>query len=109
MRRSERFLTILGIQVLLFILMIAHAGLGRRDARPDALGKRDLVRDLGITDLCLATEANYTRHASQADFSAPFQDHPGALEHFPSGTWIRPNRSTGQGYGQRDRTAKEHP
>jgi hypothetical protein len=109
MRRSNRFLTILGFLAILFILMIAHAGLGRRDGGKDALEKRDLVRALGLTDLCLATEANYTRHASQTDFSAPFQDHPGALEHFPSGTWLRPNLSSGYGYGQLGRTTKEHP
>lgn len=50
----------------------------------------DLVRRLQLTDLCLATEATYTRHPSQADFFAPFASHPGALEHFPSGTIIGP-------------------
>jgi hypothetical protein len=47
--------------------------------------RRELVRVLGLTDLCLSTEARYTRHPSMADLHTPFQDHPLALEHFPSG------------------------
>jgi hypothetical protein len=49
-----------------------------------------LVQSLHITDLCLCTEASYTRHLSQADWFAPFQDHPLALEHFPSGSITSP-------------------
>lgn len=49
-----------------------------------------LVRDYGLTDLCLSSEARYTRHPSMADLHAPFQDHPLALEHFPSGSLIPP-------------------
>lgn len=52
--------------------------------------KSALVRQLQLTDLCLSTEATYTRHPSQTDSFAPFADHPGALEHFPSGTIIAP-------------------
>lgn len=43
---------------------------------------------LHLTDLCLFTEARYTRHLSQADLSTPFQDHPISLEHFPSGSFL---------------------
>jgi len=51
---------------------------------------RRLVASLGLTDLCLVTEARYTRHPSLADRHAPFQDHPLALEHFPSGAILPP-------------------
>ncbi|HSO18322.1 MAG TPA: hypothetical protein VLT88_02625 [Desulfosarcina sp.] len=47
---------------------------------------RAQVAHLGLTDLCLFTEAGYTRHLSQADGHAAFQNHPLALEHFPSGS-----------------------
>jgi hypothetical protein len=43
---------------------------------------------LALTDLCLFTEARYTRHPSMADLHTPFQDHPLSLEHFPSGSLI---------------------
>jgi hypothetical protein len=52
--------------------------------------KLELVRTLGLTDLSLWTEARYTRHPSQADFFTAFQDHPGALEHFPAGSILAP-------------------
>lgn len=46
---------------------------------------------LGLTDLCIATEARYTRHPAVSDMASAFMDHPGALEHFPSGTfWAVP-------------------
>jgi len=46
---------------------------------------------LGLTDLCVATEARYTRHPAVTDPIAPFMDHPGAIEHFPTGSfWVPP-------------------
>lgn len=52
--------------------------------------RRELVKALGLTDLCLFTEARYTRHISMADLHSPFQEHPLALEHFPSGAMLLP-------------------
>lgn len=47
---------------------------------------------LGLTDLCVATEARYTRHPAVSDPIAPFMDHPGAIEHFPTGSfWVPPS------------------
>lgn len=51
--------------------------------------KHNLVKTLGLTDLALTTEARYTRHPSISDPMAPFMDHPGAIEHFPSGSFFR--------------------
>ena len=60
----------------------------RRDA---ALGQmRDMVTQLQLTDLCLFTEARYTRHLTQADLHSAFQDHPHGLEHFPTGSLVPP-------------------
>lgn len=53
--------------------------------------KRQLVKLLALTDLSLSSEARYTRHPTQADVFAPFQDFPGALEHFPTGSMIAPH------------------
>jgi hypothetical protein len=50
--------------------------------------KANLVQVLGLTDLCLFTEASYTRHLSLADFHTAFQDSPMTLEHFPSGSLV---------------------
>lgn len=62
-------------------------------AEQPALERRAaLVERLGLTDLALFTEARYTRHPSQSDRHAAFQDHPFALEHFPSGSVLPPRR-----------------
>ena len=45
------------------------------------------VSGLGLTDLCVATEARYTRNPAVSDPMAPFMDHPGAIEHFPTGSF----------------------
>ncbi|WP_413207303.1 hypothetical protein [Rhodospirillum sp. A1_3_36] len=55
-----------------------------------------VVADLGLTDLALFTEARYTRNPSLADLHTPFQDHPLALDHFPSGSLIGPPTPWGQ-------------
>jgi len=49
-----------------------------------------LVRQLGLTDLSLWSEARYTRHPSQADLFTPFQEFPGSLDHFPAGSFVAP-------------------
>jgi len=51
---------------------------------------RALVEKLGLTDLALFTEARYTRHPTQADLHSALQDHPGAFDHFPSGSLLPP-------------------
>ena len=79
MRRSDAFLLVLGGLALLLEL-----------CRLDAAARAAMVRRLQLTDLVLTTEARYTRHPSQADLFAPFQDHPHALDHFPSGSVIAP-------------------
>ncbi len=52
---------------------------------PALLEQERLVRELGLTDICLSTEANYTRHLTQADFTTAFQDHPAVARAFPLG------------------------
>jgi hypothetical protein len=89
-RRSRLFQSFLGVLLGLFALMWVHSARARAEAGPAIEKKRDLVRRLELTDLCLSTEANYTRHLSQADFHTAFQDHPLCLEHFPSGSFLNP-------------------
>jgi hypothetical protein len=62
----------------------------RAAAAGDGNGMAALVAQLRLTDLALFTEARYTRHPSQADLHSAFQDHPLALEHFPTGSLIGP-------------------
>ncbi len=61
--------------------------------RSNALLFDVVTSGLGLTDLCVSTEARYTRHPAVSDPIVPFMDHPGAMEHFPTGSFWVPPRS----------------
>ena len=87
-RPSNSALAVLALLLLLFGLTFVDAAW--RSQTVDYAASRALARELGLTDLSLFTEARYTRHPSQADGHTPFQDHPAALEHFPTGALLPP-------------------
>jgi len=84
------FLLLLGLLTLGGSLL--HASLERGHSQQHSEDRRQLVQELGLTGLALFTEARYTRHPELSDRHAPFQNHPTALEHFPSGTLVPPPR-----------------
>ena len=90
MRKSSVLFICLGGLCALLLLTALDANLRSRSAgeRLAMVGRQ--VAELELTDLSLFTEARYTRHLSQADLHTPFQDHPFALEHFPSGSLLTP-------------------
>jgi len=91
-RPSTLLFAALGLLALAFVgVFLDAAWLGERRA-VDVAEMHVLAARLGLTDLALFTEARYTRHPSQADLHSAFQDHPLALEHFPSGSLITPPR-----------------
>ena len=102
MRKSNLALSLLGAGVLLVGLMFAHAGIQRRADAPLLDRVAGVVGHLGLTDLCLFTEARYTRHPSQADIHSAFQDHPVALEHFPTGSMAGPPAGLRRHHGKPD-------
>jgi hypothetical protein len=90
MRKADIFVLFILVNLALFSLMGLHA---RTETRADFARMRQLrhaTANLRLTDLCLFTEAGYTRHPSQSDGHMPFQNHPLALEHFPSGSLVMP-------------------
>lgn len=90
-RKSSGFLIILVTGYLVVVgLLFIHPRLQKGDYERTLANCKRLVRELQLTDLCLFTEARYTRHPSQADLHSPFQDYPMALEHFPSGSMVMP-------------------
>ena len=94
-RKSGAFLWLVSLALLLWALTFLHASLALREGADEVHQRRELVGQLDLTDLALFTEARYTRHPSQADLHSPFQDHPLALEHFPTGSLVpAPVRST---------------
>lgn len=80
----------MSVLLVSFAAMFPHASNRQAEEAPAVASKARLTRELGITDLCLFTEASYTRHITQTDLRTPFQDHPLSLEHFPSGSLMPP-------------------
>lgn len=83
MRPSSIFALIILMLLMVDLLLVA------KSLMHDQVGELNevLTAELGLSDLCLSTEARYTRHLSISDATAPFMDHPAALEHFPSGSF----------------------
>jgi hypothetical protein len=90
MKRSDTFIVSLLVLLIGFVVTIVDATIQSERSLLQARQTTELVSRLGLTDLALFTEARYTRHPSQTDIHSAFQDHPGALEHFPSGSLIQP-------------------
>ncbi len=109
MRKSSLLLLGWALLVVLCGVMTVHAVGRSRAAETSLSAERGLVRRLALTDLCLVTEASYTRHLSLSDIFTPFQDHPAALEHFPSGALLPPSGVTRRTHGTLAGTSKKHP
>ena len=90
MRNSSLFFIYITSGAVLLSLLLVHASFSESAQQANLEENAMLVKKLKLTDLCLFTEARYTRHLSQADLSTPFQDHPRTLEHFPSGSFTHP-------------------
>ncbi len=90
MRNSSWFFIGLSGEAILLAGLLLHAGASEQAEQATLQQKAALVENLRLTDLCLFTEARYTRHLSQADLNTAFQDHPMSLEHFPSGSFTQP-------------------
>lgn len=103
LRRSTFFILLLLSGTAVLALSFADAARLRVRHAPDAVLKQDIVSRLKLTDLCLFTEARYTRHPSQADLHSAFMDHPLAFEHFPTGSLISPPAHLTKAYENLDR------
>jgi len=91
MRPSHILFLILLFFLILDTMLYLHATRLQEALRSDHALQAIAVSGLGLADLCVATEARYTRHPAVSDAIAPFMDHPGAIEHFPSGSfWAAP-------------------
>ena len=90
LRKSDGFLILSALLLVLLGASFADAAWGLVRAAPSLNAKAEMVEKLGLTDLVLFTEARYTRHPSQADLHSAFQDHPFAMDHFPTGSLLPP-------------------
>ena len=90
MKRSNLYLTFLAAALVLFGAMFVHSAVIRRQSAPRLERTTEMVRRLDLTDLCLFTEARYTRHPVMADVNSLFQDSPLSLEHYPTASLMAP-------------------
>ena len=90
MRPADRILGATLLAAALFAASFVDATWQRSAHEPALQRTAELVTRLRLSDVVLFTEARYTRHLTQADLHSAFQDHPVALEHFPSGSLLPP-------------------
>jgi len=102
MRLSTAYLGVTGALAAFLAGLAMHAFQERKNA--DALLSRmtAMVNRLNLTDLCLFTEASYTRHLAMTDLNTPFQDSPLSFEHFPTGALVMPPPHLGRNRGRID-------
>lgn len=105
MRPAHRVLIVFAIAAGSFMLTFVDAARLRADSAAGSTHMQRLVERLGLTDPVLFTEARYTRHPTQADLQSAFQDHPVALEHFPTGSLVLPPAGILKAYENLDRKA----
>jgi len=103
MRPAHRVLIVFTIAAGSFVLTFVDAARLRADSTAGSAEMSALVARLGLTDPVLFTEARYTRHPTQADLQSAFQDHPVALEHFPTGSLVPPPAGILKAYENLDR------
>ncbi|MDZ7750331.1 MAG: hypothetical protein U5S82_01435 [Gammaproteobacteria bacterium] len=89
-RQSDVALVVVGGLAIAVAATLAGGALFTEQAAARMARNQALVAALELTDLCLFTEARYTRHLTQADLHTPFQDAPYSLDHFPSGSVVGP-------------------
>ncbi len=86
--KYRRFLILLITESLILLGLLLWGHYRGQTEFVRLTGLKDLVTSLMLTDLSIWTEARYTRHPSQTDLFSAFQDCPGCLEHFPSGSIV---------------------
>jgi hypothetical protein len=103
MRPAHRVLIVFAFAAGSFVLTFVDAARLRAGNETASADMQRLVERLGLTDPVLFTEARYTRHPTQADLQSAFQDHPVALEHFPTGSLVPPPAGILTAYENLDR------
>jgi hypothetical protein len=89
MRPSTLFFIIISLGLAAHLAMQYAAGVQMHNLGASEKQMRLLVKRFGLSDVCIASEARYIRHLAVSDPVSPYMDHPGAIEHFPSGSfWV---------------------
>ena len=90
MRKSLAFsiFVLLCLSMIFFLGVRSKVAVARFESSGGAFYK--ITSALKLTDISFSNDARYTRHPSQADIFSAFQDYPGSIEHFPSGSVTPP-------------------
>ena len=92
MRKSGILFALVGSIFVFDLYFAKHLSMREKAYEQDLMLMRLIVEELGVSDLSVATEARYTRHPSASDDVVPFMDHPGDIDHFPTGSFWQPVR-----------------
>lgn len=95
-RRSVLFVRAVALLSFTLAGLLIHARHRLGSAPPVVAANALLVRQLQLTDLCVFTEASYTRNPAVAGTAPAFQDSPLSFEHFPSGALMQPPPAAGR-------------
>lgn len=90
MRHAYVFVLIIACVLVFELCLIQTVEHLRNEKNNDAIYLKKMAHSFGLSDLAISTEARYTRHLALTDRGAPFMDHVGSLEHFPSGIFYCP-------------------
>ncbi|MBI5188795.1 MAG: hypothetical protein HZA07_07020 [Nitrospirae bacterium] len=90
MRRSSIFFLLTALKILIIIALFVHSRIELSNRMTLWKDLEGIVSTLKLTDMALFTDARYARHPTQADLFSAFQDYPGSIEHFPTGTIVPP-------------------
>jgi hypothetical protein len=90
LRRSHGFFLFLCLCLVAILALAVRSKLAVSEFRPVAQDLVKIATALKLTDISFSDDARYTRNPSQADLFSAFQDYPGSIEHFPSGSIIAP-------------------
>ncbi|ACH40579.1 hypothetical protein Gbem_3587 [Citrifermentans bemidjiense Bem] len=90
-RKSALFAWVVALLSFTLAGLLIHAQHKVGSASPVIAANAMLVRQLQLTDLCVFTEASYTRNPAVAGAAPAFQDSPLSFEHFPSGALVQPH------------------
>ncbi len=90
MRGSRVFAFFILLCLLTIFLLGASSAVSVSRFLRDSNDLNEITSALKLTDISFTNDARYTRHPSQADLFSAFQDYPGSIEHFPSGSVTPP-------------------
>ncbi len=91
-RGGRALLLLLAAEGVLLLALLLHSRLASSGQARAREPLRGLAARLTLAEPALWPEARYTRHPATTDRFAPFQEFPGALEHFPAGSLVPPPR-----------------